>query len=83
MIALGSPEFRTAVGKVLERARKKKNLYQREVGTVVGVRQSTIVRYESGDVTPGAAVFLRLIVLLEPDMKELIGCLRYDRRVRK
>lgn len=75
-----SREFKVALGKIFERERKRLKLTLSDVAAVCGVRQSTISRYESGEATPGANVFLRLMLYLRLDISELKLCLRFDRK---
>lgn len=70
-----SPEFRLAVGKVLERQRKRLKIYEHEVATLAGVRQSQICNYESGAVCPSMPVLFRLVEILKIDIKELMALL--------
>jgi transcriptional regulator with XRE-family HTH domain len=78
-----SREFKVALGKVLERQRKHLKLTAADVACVCGVRQSAISRYESGEATPGASVFLRLMIYLHLDIAELKHCLRFDYKIRR
>lgn len=78
MQAKGSPEFRAAVGKILERQRKHLKLYQTDVAKIAGVNVSTIYQYENGSVTPSVSVLFRLVHCLKLDWAELMGCLKYD-----
>ena len=74
----GSPEFRTAVGKILQRQRQHLKLYQENVAREIGVRAGTIYQYESGECTPSLSVMFRLVDLLKLDWAELRSCLKYD-----
>lgn len=73
-------EFCTAVGKILERERKRKRLTQADVAAVADVRPNTIAWYESGGGTPAMSTLLRIVQLLQIDWKELTGLLRHDRK---
>lgn len=79
----GSDEFKWQVGKILARARKDKKFTQQDVAAVAGIVPSAVAQFESGECTPSLVIFLRLAAFLELNVKELIGCLRYDVRKTK
>jgi transcriptional regulator with XRE-family HTH domain len=75
-----SQEFKVALGKIFERQRKHLKFTMADVACVCGVRQRTISGYESGEMTPGANVFIRLFIYLRLDMAEVRQCLRFDHK---
>ena len=73
-----APEFKLELGKILERQRKHLNLTASQVAAVCGTHQSVVSRYETGEMTPAANIFLRLMICLRLDLAELKQCLRFD-----
>lgn len=73
-----SPEFKVAVGKIIERRRKQKRFTQQDLAARVGIRPTSIYQYEAGTFTPSMSVLLKIMYHLQISAAELMVCLKYD-----
>lgn len=61
------------IGERLKEARISKNLSQETLGSMLGVSKVSICGYETGTRTPNMKNFLRLIEILDLDVKYVLG----------
>ena len=63
----------TTFGERLKALRKQKNLTQKELASLIGVKNSIISFYENGDRSPSPAVIIKLASLLHVSSDYLLG----------
>lgn len=72
-----TPPTQADIGKWLARARKAKDLVQQEAATAIGVDKQTVSDWETGRYRMTAEDFLKLVLLYEADVLELLAR-KYD-----
>ncbi len=53
--------------------REEKGLSQQELADAIGVNQSTVHRYETGEYIPRLRIAMRMIVVLDCTMDDILG----------
>lgn len=66
-------DIKKEVGERLKAAREKKNLKQNRVAMMLGVHNSTLAKYESGEREPDAEVINKLAELYEVSTDWILG----------
>lgn len=57
----------------LQKARKKAKVTQADLAKILGVKQATISKYESGEIVPSVEILERIADALELDPRDLIA----------
>lgn len=53
--------------------REEKGLSQKELADAIGVNQSTVHRYETGEYIPRLRIAMRMIAVLDCTMDDILG----------
>ena len=61
------------LGKIINGARKQKNLSQKELGDLLNVSNKAVSKWENGEAMPRHETLIRLCEILELDKAEILG----------
>ncbi|GAB4072680.1 hypothetical protein GCM10028778_04350 [Barrientosiimonas marina] len=68
---MDNKEMNEAIGKRIKQERKKKNVTQKELGNLIGVKHNTISSYESGTNAPEQNAIFKIAKALDIQIDDL------------